>query len=104
MIKAQKRYKQPKLKLEQVAEAMELTPHQLSQLLNDNVGKRFSEFINEYRIQEACKIIKSNTPLSLEGVGFEVGFSSKSTFYATFKKVTGTTPAQYKAQKSTPVL
>ena len=104
VIKAQKRYKQPKLKLEQVAEEMGLTAHQLSQLLNDNVGKRFSEFINDYRIQEACEIIKSNTSLSLEGVGFEVGFSSKSTFYATFKKVMGTTPAKYKAQKSTPVL
>lgn len=69
--------------------------HQLSQVLNDNMGKNFTVFINEYRINEACNIIVSDNKLTLEGIGYEVGFNSKSTFFSTFKKLKGTTPAMF---------
>ena len=99
-------YKQPKLKLEDVAGVIGISAHQLSQLLNDNLGKRFSLFVNEYRVEEAIQLFQSTTNLSLEGIGFEVGFSSKSTFYSTFRKIKGTTPAKYREEllKKTPIL
>ncbi len=85
------------LKSSDVAKKVNLSVHQLSQLLNENLGKSFPLFINEYRIEKACGIIKSDTPLTLEAIGYECGFNSKSTFYTTFKKITGVTPAQYKS-------
>jgi AraC-like DNA-binding protein len=69
-------------------------------LLNDNLGKSFALFINEYRIEEAKHLLKENNSFTLEAIGFEAGFSSKSTFYATFKKVTGQTPSEFKKQHS----
>jgi AraC-like DNA-binding protein len=43
-------------------------------------------------------MILHNENLSLEGIGFEVGFNSKSTFFATFKKIKEVTPAQFKSK------
>ena len=91
-------FKNPNLKLKDVATEIDIPQHQLSQLLNDNLGKSFSLFINEYRIQAASNLMTTNHHLTLEGIGQEVGFSSKSTFYATFKKLQGTTPAKFKEQ------
>ncbi len=90
-------FKKPNLKLPDVAKKMNVPAHRLSQLLNDNIGKNFPQFINEYRIKAAKKLIKTNDMYSLEAIGYECGFNSKSTFYATFKKLAGTTPAKYKS-------
>ncbi|WP_422859183.1 helix-turn-helix domain-containing protein [Flagellimonas sp. S174] len=88
-------YTNANLKSSDIAKKVNITVHQLSQLLNENLGKSFPLFVNEYRIAKACTIIKSNTPLTLEAIGYECGFNSKSTFYTTFKKITGVTPSQY---------
>ncbi len=89
-------YKDPNLKLNDLSKKINVSGHQLSQLLNDNLGKSFSTYINEYRINEACKMIIEQPNLTLEAIGYEVGFNSKSTFYTTFKKLKHTTPMAYK--------
>jgi AraC-like DNA-binding protein len=86
-------YQNANLTLGELSKEINISVHQLSQLLNDNMGKNFTAFINEYRINEACTIMVSDNRLTLEGIGYEVGFNSKSTFFATFKKLKGTTPA-----------
>lgn len=91
-------YKNNQLKLKQVAEKLAIPTHRLSQLLNDNLGKSFATYINEYRIQNACQLLGTAHNLSLEGIGYEVGFKSKSTFFTTFKKIQKVTPAQYQQQ------
>jgi AraC-like DNA-binding protein len=95
LMTVQQIFKSPNLKLQDVADAMNLSSHQLSQFLNDKLGKNFTQFVNEYRIQEACKLLETNTLLSIEGIGDEVGFNSKSTFFTAFKKLKGATPAAY---------
>lgn len=89
-------YKDPNLKLNDLAQHINISMHQLSQLLNDNLGKSFSTYINEYRIAEACKLISTNGHLTFEAIGYEVGYNSKSTFYTAFRKIKDTTPALYK--------
>ncbi|MEM9888315.1 MAG: helix-turn-helix transcriptional regulator [Bacteroidota bacterium] len=91
-------YKQADLKLDQLAWALKVSPHMLSQYLNDNLGKTFAQYINEYRIQAACDLLKTDHQFTLEGVGYEVGFRSKSNFYASFKKLRACTPSQYLKQ------
>jgi AraC-like DNA-binding protein len=98
LMKEQKLFKNPNLKLQDVAVGMNISAHQLSQFLNDHLGKNFTHFINEYRINEACVLLENETLLSIEGIGDEVGFNSKSTFFSTFKKLKGVTPATYKQQ------
>ena len=91
-------YKNPDLKLNDLAKKINISGHQLSQLLNDNLGKSFAAYINEYRINEACQMIANHSTIKLEAIGYEVGFNSKSTFYTAFKKHKNTTPTLYKEQ------
>ncbi len=100
LILEEKIFTNPGLKLKMLADQLDIPPHQLSQLLNNNLGKGFKPFINEHRIKEACKLIATEHQLSLEGIGYEVGFRSKSTFFTTFKKLMHLTPAQYQEQLS----
>jgi len=91
-------YKNPDLKLNDLAKKINISGHQLSQLLNDNLGKSFAAYINEFRINEACELIINDMGIKLEAIGYEVGFNSKSTFYTAFKKYKQTTPMQYREQ------
>lgn len=91
-------YTNPNFKLNDLAQELAIPKHQLSQLLNDNLGKSFKTYINEYRIDSACRILVNDHQLSLEGIGYEVGFRSKSSFYTSFKKFKGLTPTQYLQQ------
>ena len=90
-------YKNANLKSSDIAKKLGLTTHQFSQLLNDNLKKNFSTFINEYKIDCAKREILSNSNITIEEIGYECGFNSKSTFYTTFKKIVGKTPAQFKS-------
>lgn len=91
-------FKNPDLKLADLASELMIPPHQLSQLLNDNLGKGFTGYVNEYRINEACKLLLAGDNPKIEAIGFEVGFNSRSTFFAAFKKLKGTTPSLFQHQ------
>lgn len=93
---AQEPYKNPDLKLSEVAEAIGVAPAYLSQYLNDNLQKSFSTFINAYRVDAAEKMLQANKILTLAAIGNECGFKSNSSFYSAFKKFKGITPGQFK--------
>lgn len=93
-------YRDPNLTMPQVADKLSILNHRLSQVINDHLGKNFPALINEYRIEDAKQMLISNDSYTLEAIGYECGFNSKSTFFATFKKQTGLTPSQYKKQFS----
>ncbi|PCH74871.1 MAG: DNA-binding protein [Flavobacteriaceae bacterium] len=94
----EKLFKNPNLTLSIFAKKLNVRPQLLSQLLNNNLNKSFSQFINEYRIEEAKHLLKANTNLKIEIIAEKCGFNSNSTFYTVFKKVTGTTPSKYMNQ------
>ncbi len=96
LLEKEKIYTRSDLKLSDVAAKMNILPHTLSQLINENLGKSFTLLINEYRVREAKSLIETNAHMKLEAIGYDCGFNSKSTFYSAFKKITKTTPAKYK--------
>jgi AraC-like DNA-binding protein len=93
----EKIYKNPNLKVEDLAKQLNLSGNQLSRLINEKFGKSFSEYINEHRVNEFITRIqaKEHFSYSLSGLAAEVGFNSKSTFNSTFKKFTGKTPSAF---------
>lgn len=96
----EKQFKNPDLKLQDVASQLKISTHNLSQYLNDNLGKSFSLFINEYRIEAAKQLLITKKEFTIEAIGYECGFNSKSTFFTAFKNITKTTPASYKKNNS----
>ena len=92
-------YKNQELTLADLAEEAGIHQKQLSFLINQFSGKNFFNFVNEHRVKEAQRLLidKQYEHLSFLGIAFEAGFNSKATFNASFKKVTGQTPRQYKA-------
>lgn len=96
LMEQEKLYQDPNLKLETLAGQLSISKHLLSQLLNDNLKKSFNQFINEYRIESACELLANDKPFSIEAIGYEVGFHSRSSFFSAFKKIKGTTPSRFK--------
>lgn len=87
----------PNLSLRSLANQIEIHPNQLSWLLNESIGKNFSEFINHYRVETFKLISKDpkNSHISLIGLAYDSGFNSKTVFNTYFKKETGLTPKQF---------
>ena len=92
----QELYLDPMVSMPKVAKRMTMSTPKFSQLLNDNLNKSFSTFINEYRVNHAKRLLKQKQPDSIEEIASKCGFNSLSTFYTAFKKVTGLTPAKFK--------
>jgi AraC-like DNA-binding protein len=84
--------------LEEAAKELKLSRHILSQYVNETLGKSFSDLIKEYRIEKAKELLKIESNHTIESVGYDIGFNSKSSFFTAFKKITGLTPSEY--QKS----
>lgn len=91
-------YTNSTLNREKVAEKLGISAGYLSQIINKITEDNFANYINQYRV-EAVKEMISNPEFekyNLLTMGLESGFTSKATFYKTFKKHTGQTPNQYK--------
>lgn len=84
------------LTLQKLAAQVEMPEKELSILINQQIGKHFFDFINEYRISEAKILLKDQPNLTVLEILYRVGFNSKSSFYTAFKKETGITPSDYR--------
>lgn len=98
LCKEQHIYTDSTLNREKVAEKLGISAGYVSQIVNVVTGDNFANYINQYRV-EAVKEMMSNSDYenyNLLTMGLESGFTSKTTFYKAFKKITGQTPNEYK--------
>lgn len=81
-----------------LAEKLKVHPKRISAAINTVLNINFNTYINQHRIKKAERLLKNKSAenYSIEGIGKEVGFNSKSAFYSAFKKITGMTPTAYK--------
>lgn len=78
-------------------------PHYVSQVLNQDLGVTFYDFINRRRIESAKAMLTSDSQKTVLEIALEAGFNSKSTFNTAFRAHTGMTPTEYKrASAQTP--
>ncbi|MES2128313.1 MAG: helix-turn-helix transcriptional regulator [Pseudomonadota bacterium] len=90
------------IKLTDLAERIGTSPQLLSQYLNDVQGVNFFDYINGLRVAEVQKMMgdPAHAERSLLELAFAAGFNSKSTFNASFKKITGMAPSHWRAMAS----
>jgi AraC-like DNA-binding protein len=91
-------YRDSDLTLTKLADLTGVSPHHLSEVLNQHAGQNFNHFVNAYRVDEVCRRFESASSTKVLDVALEAGFSSKSTFNYIFKKIKGVTPTQFRRQ------
>jgi AraC-like DNA-binding protein len=95
-------FRDQNLSLNALAERLELPAHQLSWVINNKIGKTFSDFLNYYRVEDVKKRLadSQDREKTILEIAFDSGFSTKSSFNKTFKDLTGKTPRDYRAENS----
>lgn len=93
-------YRDENLTLKTLSDHLSINPHQLSQLLNDNLNTNFSNYINRYRITEAEKLLIEKPERPVLAIAFDVGFNNKTSFYDAFSRFNGISPHKYRKNKS----
>lgn len=96
LMKSDKIYENPDLSLPNLAQNLGLSPHQLSELINVRLGKGFSRYLREQRINAAKSLLCDEPSASVLSVGLSVGFTSQSNFYEAFREIEGMTPGQFR--------
>ncbi|GAB1415805.1 hypothetical protein MASR2M117_12110 [Paludibacter sp.] len=94
-------YLNPDLNMDMLSKELKIPKYQITEVLNTVIGKNFFQFVNSFRIEAIKKMLldpKNN--FSIEAIGYDCGFSSKSSFYKEFKRSTGLTPVEFKNQST----
>lgn len=93
-------YLKHSLSLAKVAQILEISSRELSQAVNENQQRNFSEFVNGYRIEKAKKMLadtnKSHEKIST--IAYDCGFGNVTSFNLAFKGETRLTPSKYRSQ------
>jgi AraC-like DNA-binding protein len=82
--------------LNRLSNAIAVSENHISETLSQCLHTNFFQFVNRYRV-EAAKTLLKESDKRVSTIAFEVGFNTKSTFNAAFKKVTGETPTSYRS-------
>lgn len=83
------------LSLQELADRFHTRPSYISAAFQKHLGTRYTDFLNEVRIQNTCALL-SSTELAIIDIAFEAGFESYSAFSRVFKKIKGVTAQQYR--------
>lgn len=96
LLDEEKVYTDESLNLARLAQAMGLSSHQASELINTQFGVGFSRYIREHRVAAAQRMLLDEPSASVLSVGLAVGFTSQSNFYAAFREISGDVPGRYR--------
>lgn len=96
LMQVERIHEDPDLSLPTLAARLGLSSHQLSELMNARLGKGFSRYLREQRIDAARRMLCAEPSASVLSVGLSVGFTSQSNFYEAFREIEGMTPGRYR--------
>lgn len=98
LMETKKIFRDPELNLARLSETLGVKPYQITQSLNLIIGKKFSDYVNEFRLDEVRRLINSGEyeHFTLLAIANEAGFNSKASFNRVVKKLTGKSPSELK--------
>jgi len=99
-LEKEKPYTNPEYSLQTMIRDLDISQQNLSQTINEVLGKNFYQLINEYRVREFQQLLQDPKlkNITFLGLAYEAGFNSKSSFNRIFKEITGQTPSQYRRE------
>jgi len=86
------------LTLHHFAKEIQVSARTISTCINQSLGLNFNEWVNNHRVDKALEIMKTDVKnqLTIEGIGFDAGFKSRSAMYSAFKKKLGQSPGHFR--------
>ncbi len=98
LVVSEKLYLSQDLTLGSISQRFGISSGYLSQLINKHNNYGFTDYINKLRVEDSKAMLISQKfkRYTIESIGLECGFNSKSTYFVAFKKHTGQTPNQYR--------
>jgi AraC-like DNA-binding protein len=98
LMEKERPYTDGDLTLQKLAKTLAISPHHLSQMINEQLNQNFFDFVNLYRIGEAKRMLRdpARKHFSILTISEEVGFNSKSAFNTAFKKHVNMTPSEFR--------
>ncbi|NHF60711.1 helix-turn-helix domain-containing protein [Flavobacteriaceae bacterium TP-CH-4] len=92
-------FRDPDLSLTKLSKQLEVKSYLITKCLNLHFGKKFNDYVNDFRIEALKELLKdpTNDDYTLLGLAFDVGFNSKASFNRAVKKSTGQSPTQLKS-------
>jgi len=99
-LEKEKPYTNPEYNLQTMIRDLGISQQNISQTINEVLGKNFYQLINEYRVRKFQKLLQDPKlkNITFLGLAYEAGFNSKSSFNRIFKEITGQTPSQYRRE------
>jgi AraC-like DNA-binding protein len=91
-------YKRNDLTLGALSEALNESPHYVSQVISQDLNTSFHELISGHRVLEAQRLLRAAPDETVLSIAMSVGFNSKSAFNTAFRRVTGMTPSEYRGR------
>lgn len=97
----QKKYRDKSYSAKQLAEDLNTNTRYISAVVNVRFHMNYTSYVNKFRIQEAMSMLvdKRFQDLNMEEISDMVGFSNRQSFYASFYKINGITPREYKLRR-----
>jgi AraC-like DNA-binding protein len=97
LLELDKLYHEPSFSRADLAREVGTSENTLSRVINRSFGKSFPRLLNEYRVEDAKRMLLDPN-IAIQVLAFEVGFNSLASFNRIFKEVTGETPSQFRAR------
>ena len=94
-------HRNEELSLRRLSRRLSQPDRRVSNAINRTRGQSVSQFVNEYRVREACDLL-INTSDTILAVSLAAGFATKSNFNREFVRITGTSPSQWRRQNRAP--
>jgi len=92
-------YLNPELKVGDVADALGVSRNAVSICINSHQGCSFSQYVNDYRLQHAKRLLTETPDMKVSAVGLESGFANERSFFRAFKSAMDMTPKEWKDLK-----
>ena len=95
VMEEQKLYRREDLKLQDVANALSTNRRFVSDCINSQMGCNFIQYVNTYRVNHAKRVLRQNPDKKITDIYIESGFANETSFFRTFKSITGMTPKEW---------
>lgn len=92
-------YLNPELKVGDVADALGISRNAVSVCINSHQDCSFSQYVNDYRLQHAKRLLMETPEMKISAVGLESGFANERSFFRAFKSAMDMTPKEWKDMK-----